>query len=239
MDWFPTMELRARIADITQKLIDAYHAQGPERGHAVALPPVDELVLTMLSQSTTDVNSWRGYQALRARFSSWEAVADAPEEEIEAAIRACGLSNRKAPRIKALLQRLRGEHGAVTLDFLRVMPPDEALACLMSFHGVGRKTASCVLLFSLGMPVMPVDTHILRVVKRLELISPDATADRAHDLLEALLPEEDYFAFHVNAIAHGRQTCTARTPACPRCPVLDLCPFARSSGTVPALQRPC
>jgi len=226
MDWFPTVELRTKIADITQRLIDAYHAPGPKRGHAAALPPVDELVLTMLSQSTTDVNSWRGFQALRARFPSWDAVADAPVEEIETAIHACGLSQQKAPRIKATLQRLREEHGSITLDFLAELPPDEALAYLMSFHGVGRKTASCVLLFSLGMPVMPVDTHILRVARRLQLIPDDATADQAHDLLEALLPEEAYYDFHVNTIAHGRQTCTARHPACPRCPVLALCPFA-------------
>jgi endonuclease-3 len=225
MDWFPTVELRAKSADITRRLIDAYHAPGPQRGHAAALPPVDELVLTMLSQSTTDVNSWRGFQALRDRFPSWDAVADAPEEEIEVAIRACGLSRRKAPRIKAILQRLRDEHGSVTLGFLARLPPDEALAYLLSFHGVGRKTASCVLLFSLDMPVMPVDTHILRVARRLRLIPEDADADRAHDLLEALLPEEDYYAFHVNAITHGRQTCTARNPACPRCPVRVLCPY--------------
>jgi len=239
MDWFPTLELRAKIADIMQKLIDAYHAQGPERGHAAALPPVDELVLTMLSQSTTDVNSWRGYRALRERFPSWDAVADAPEEEIELVIRACGLSRQKAPRIKAILRSLRDEHGAVTLDFLADLPPDEALACLMSFHGVGRKTASCVLLFSLGMPVMPVDTHILRIAKRLGLIPLDATADQAHDLLEALLPEEAYYAFHVNAIAHGRQTCTARAPACPRCPLLELCPFGLSIGDCPRPPASC
>ncbi|MHB0936245.1 MAG: endonuclease III domain-containing protein [Armatimonadota bacterium] len=226
MDWFPTMELRTKIADVTQRLIDAYHAPGPKRGHAASLPPVDELVLTMLSQSTTDVNSWRGFTALRERFSSWDAVADAPVEEIEAAIRACGLSRQKAPRIQAVLQRLREEHGRITLDFLAQKPPDEALAYLMSFHGVGRKTASCVLLFSLDMPVMPVDTHILRVARRLGLIPDEATADQAHDLLEALLPEEAYYVFHVNTITHGRQTCTARNPACPRCPVLELCPYA-------------
>jgi len=226
MDWFPTMELRTKIAKVTRCLVDAYHAPGPKRGHAAALPPVDELVLTMLSQSTTDVNSWRGYQALRERFPNWDAVADAPEEEVEAAIRACGLSRQKAPRIQAILQRLRDEHGAITLDFLASLPPDEALASLLSFHGVGRKTASCVLLFSLDMPVMPVDTHILRVTKRLELIPQDATADQAHDLLEALLPEEAYYEFHVNTITHGRQTCTARRPACPRCPLLNLCPYA-------------
>jgi endonuclease-3 len=107
------------------------------------------------------------------------------------------------------------------------MPPDEALAYLTSFHGVGRKTASCVLLFSLDMPAMPVDTHVLRVARRLDLIPQRGSADEAHDLLESLLPEELYMAFHVNVIAHGRQTCTARNPACERCPVLALCPYGQ------------
>ncbi|OPZ84969.1 MAG: Ultraviolet N-glycosylase/AP lyase [bacterium ADurb.Bin429] len=173
MDWFPTLELREKIAEVTRLLRDTYHAEGPRRGHAASVPPTDELVLTVLSQSTTDVNSWRGYQALRERYGGdWEKVADAPVAEIEEAIRPCGLSRQKAPRIKAILRRLREERGSVSLDFLAVMPPDEALEYLMSFHGVGRKTASCVLLFSLGMPAMPVDTHVHRVARRLALIPP-------------------------------------------------------------------
>jgi len=226
MDWFPTLELREKIAEVTRLLRDTYHAEGPRRGHAASVPPTDELVLTVLSQSTTDVNSWRGYQALRERYGGdWEKVADAPVAEIEEAIRPCGLSRQKAPRIKAILRRLREERGSVSLDFLAVMPPDEALEYLMSFHGVGRKTASCVLLFSLGMPAMPVDTHVHRVARRLALIPPTVSAEQAHDLLEALLPEDDYYDFHVNMITHGRQTCTARNPACERCPVLRLCPY--------------
>ncbi len=225
MDWFPTMELRQRIADITDLLIDAYHADKPMAVHGAPLPPVDELVLTYLSQSTTDVNSWRGFQALTARFPDWDAVADAPVEAVEEAIRPCGLAHQKAPRIQGALQRLRTEHGRITLDFLRDLPVDEARDYLLSFHGVGRKTASCVLLFSLGMPAMPVDTHVLRVARRLQLIPERATAEQAHDLLEALLPEERYYAFHVNMIAHGRLTCAAQRPACPRCPVRRLCPF--------------
>lgn len=229
MDWFPTMALREKIAEVTCCLREAYHAPGPRRGHAASVPPVDELVLTVLSQSTTDVNSWRGYEALLARYGGdWDAVADAPVGEIEEAIRPCGLSRQKAPRIKAILQRLREERGAITLDFLTAMPPDEALDYLMSFHGVGRKTASCVLLFSLNMPAMPVDTHVHRVARRLALIPPIASAEQAHAMLEALLPEDDYYDFHVNTITHGRQTCTARNPTCERCPVLHLCPYGQA-----------
>ncbi|HEY3379905.1 MAG TPA: hypothetical protein VGL77_20725, partial [Armatimonadota bacterium] len=114
-----------------------------------------------------------------------------------------------------------------SLDFLAELPPDQALAYLMSFHGVGRKTASCVLLFSLGLPAMPVDTHVLRIARRLALIPAQGSADVAHDLLESLLPEELYMPFHVNLIAHGRRTCTARHPACVRCPLLDMCGYGQ------------
>ncbi|MHB9132310.1 MAG: endonuclease III domain-containing protein [Armatimonadota bacterium] len=228
MDWFPTTTLRQKAAEIKIQLEATYHAEIRHRGgHASSLPPVDEVVLTFLSQSTTDVNSQRGYESLLARFPNWDAVADAPVGEIEEAIRACGLSRQKAPRIKALLQRIREERGSISLDFLKELPPDEALAYLMSFHGVGRKTASCVLLFSLGLPAMPVDTHVLRVSRRLALIPDTASAEVAHDLLEALVPEEDYLSFHVNMIAHGRRTCTARHPSCERCPIFTLCPYGQ------------
>lgn len=227
MDWYPTQALRDTARRITDIVAATYQVEAPERGHAVSLPAVDELVLTILSQSTTDVNSWRGYEALDARYPSWDAVADAPVEEIEALIRPCGLSRQKAPRIKAILQQIRTERGQLGLDFLTEMPPDEALAYLMAFPGVGRKTASCVLFFALGMPAMPVDTHVLRVSRRLALLPEKCDADTAHDLLEALLPEDLYGAFHLNIIAHGRRTCTARNPACAGCVLLELCPEGR------------
>lgn len=234
MDWFPTLILRDLALEVTRRLDATYHATGPTRGHGGAIPAVDELVLTFLSQSTTDVNSWRGYQALTTRYPSWQAVAEAPVSNVEEAIRPCGLSRQKAPRIQAALRRLRDERGEITLDFLADLPPDEALAYLMSFHGVGRKTASCVLLFSLGMPVMPVDTHVLRVTRRLALIPDRTSAEQAHDLLESLLPEEFYLPFHVNVIAHGRRTCTARTPLCEGCGLFDLCPVGRDRLAVDA-----
>ena len=239
MDWFPTLALQQKAREVAVRLEAVYQSVGPERGNFRRLPAVDELVLTLLSQSTSDVNSWRGYRALKERFPCWEAVAEAPVEEVERAIRSCGLSRQKAPRMQALLQRLRAERGAITLDFLTELPPDEALAYLMTFHGVGRKTASCVLLFSLEMPALPVDTHVLRVARRLELIPERGSADAAHVLLESLLPETCYLTFHVNVIAHGRQTCTARHPACTRCPLLDLCPWgARELGQGEAYKAP-
>lgn len=231
MDWFPTLALRRKALVVTERLAATYHATAPQRGEDGRLPALDELILTLLSQSTTDVNSWRGYQALRERFPSWDAVADAPLDAVEATIRVCGLSRRKAPRLQAILRRVRAERGQLSLDFLQTVPPDEALAYLQSFVGVGRKTASCVLLFSLGLPAMPVDTHVLRVTRRLALIPPCTSAEQAHDFLEALLPEEAYLLFHVNVIAHGRQTCTARHPACARCPLLDECAHGQAGMT--------
>ena len=233
MDWFPTVALQAKARLVTERLEAVYQVVGPERGNFRRLPAVDELVLTLLSQSTTDINSWRGYQALLARFPDWEAVAAAPLAAIEDTIRPCGLARQKAPRLKEILQRLRAEQGSITLDFLSEMPPDEALAYLMTLHGVGRKTASCVLLFSLEMAALPVDTHVWRVARRLGLLPDRGSADAAHALLESLLPEDYYLPFHVNVIAHGRRTCTARHPACARCPVLDLCPYGQTNIPTP------
>lgn len=222
------MDTLAELAMEVQRRLEAvYHATGPSRGHGCAsIPAVDELVLTFLSQATTDINSWRGYQALRAAYPTWEAVADAPMEIIEELIRPCGLSRQKAPRIIAALQRIRAEQGSITLDFLRDMPRADALEYLQSIKGVGRKTASCVLLFSLGVPALPVDTHVWRVAKRLGLITAKISAEAAHEILEGIVPEADYLTFHVNVIAHGKAICTARTPKCLACVLAEICPSA-------------
>ena len=213
--------------EITRRLSEVYHASEHDPGLARRMPAVDELVLTLLSQNTSDVNSWRGYEALCAHFADWDAVADASLEEVIAVIRRCGMAQQKAPRIQALLQRLRAEHGRITLDFLKEQSPSSAMDYLTSFHGVGRKTASCVMLFALDMPALPVDTHVLRVAKRLALIPQQCSADEAHDLLETLLPSSLYLEFHVNLIMHGRKICTARTPHCARCVLVDVCPTGR------------
>jgi len=223
------MSPRQRALEVTDRLQSIYHAEVSHfRAPGACLTPVDELILTVLSQSTTDTNSWRGFQHLRASFPSWDDVADAPLAEVEHAIHACGLAHQKAPRLQAILQRLRVEQGAITLDFLADRSPMEACDYLTSFHGVGRKTAACVLLFALGMPALPVDTHVLRLAWRLQFIPNGVTAARAHDLLEALLPPNAYLAFHLNIITHGRQVCHARHPACERCCLFDLCPFGQT-----------
>jgi endonuclease-3 len=217
----------ARIPEIIGRLDAAYGI--PEwRPHH---DPLSELVLTILSQNTSDGNSGRAFVRLMEAFPSWEAVVDAPLAELIVAIQPGGLAPTKAPRIQAVLRDIRERQGAFDLGFLAEMPLDEARAWLGSLHGVGPKTVACVLLFALGRPAMPVDTHVFRVAQRLALIPARAgqaamTAEKAHALLEAAVPESEYYAFHIGLIKHGRRTCTAQRPACDACVLRDLCPSA-------------
>jgi endonuclease-3 len=191
------------------------------------LPPLDELISTILSQNTNDLNRDRAFESLRARFSTWEAVRDAQAEAVVDAIRPAGLSNQKGPRIQAVLQAITAERGALDLEFLRRLPAADAKAWLRRFKGVGPKTAAIVMLFSLGHPAFPVDTHIYRVSGRLGLRPERITVEAAHDHLARLFPPRDYPAAHLNLIRLGREICLARKPACPRCPLNDLCPYPR------------
>jgi len=186
--------------------------------------PAPELVFTILSQHTSDLNSERAFTNLMATFRTLDAVANAPVEAIKQAIRMGGLAKTKAPRIKAVLQQIAGEIGSYDLSFLREMPLEEAKAWLKRLTGVGPKTAAIVLSFSLGMPAMPVDTHIFRVSRRLGLIGPKVTADQAHDILEPMVAPEQVFAFHVHLIRHGRQVCKAQRPRCDACVLAWGCP---------------
>jgi len=214
---------RPRALAVHRRLLGAYGE--PRWRHP--LPPVDELVSTILSQNTNDLNRDRAFEALRAAFPTWEAVRDAPTRAVVQAIRPAGLANQKGPRIRAVLQAITEEKGSLNLRFLRRMPPEQAMAWLMRFKGVGRKTASIVLLFSLGMPAFPVDTHIYRLSGRLGLRPERASLDQAHALLARTFPPETYYAAHLNLIRHGREICHARNPACPECVLRRLCPYGR------------
>src|SRR5919199_4324074 len=183
--------------------------------------PVGQLVGTILSQATTDVQSGRAYDALRRRFPAWEQVRDARVSDIERLIRPAGLSRQKAPRIKAALQLIASERGRIELNFLKKMPVEEAKRWLMSIHGIGPKTASIILLFSFGLPAFPVDTHIWRIAKRLGWISPKDSAEKAHEILGRAISPERYYPFHVNLIRFGREICIARMPRCEICPLTD------------------
>ncbi len=189
--------------------------------------PASELVYTILSQHTSDVNSGRAFQTLMERFGCLPAVADAPESEIEDSIRAGGLARVKAPRIKAVLRQVFDEVGSYDLSFLAEMPLEEAKAWLKRLPGIGPKTAAIILCFSLGMPAMPVDTHIYRVSKRLGMIGAKINAEKAHDILEAMVPPDDVFAFHLYLIRHGRQVCKALRPRCEACVLSEGCPSRR------------
>ena len=188
------------------------------------LDPLDELILTILSQNTNDTNRDRAWCELRRRFSDWSAVLAASRAELEAAIRVAGLANRKAMAIHGVLDRLREEVGEPSLAHLERMGDAEALDYLSSFKGVGVKTAACVLCFSLRRPVMPVDTHVHRVGCRLGLVPAKGDALAAHRVLNETVPSELRFSLHVQLIRHGRAVCTARRPACGGCVLADDCP---------------
>jgi endonuclease-3 len=216
-----TADPRAKALQVHSRLLAAYgDLEAPSDRD-----PVHALVLTILSQNTNDRLRDIAFDRLRQAFGTWEEVRDAPVDEIGRAIQVAGLWQQKAARIKEVLQRITDERGTLTLDFLRGMPLDEARQYLLSFNGVGPKTAAIILLFTLDMPAFPVDTHVHRVARRLGLI-PDATSrEKAHDLLEALLPPEIYYPFHINLIRHGRATCDARRPRCEACGLQDLCAY--------------
>jgi endonuclease-3 len=186
------------------------------------------LILTVLSQNTADTNSGRAFNAMVRKYYSWRAVCEAPPEELIETVRPGGLAPQKGPRIQAILKAVFERSPDGDLSFLRALPLEEARSWLRSLPGVGPKTAACVLLFSLGRPALPVDTHVERVATRLGLIAEKTTPEQAHEQLEALVCPEDYYPFHMLLIKHGRRTCEARRPKCSRCPLVE-CP-AREEG---------
>ena len=219
----PTMS-PARIAQAVELMAREYGPFEAER----RLPPADEMVFTILSQHTSDVNSGRAYNRLMGRFGTLEAVAQADVAAIEEAIAPGGLAKVKAPRIKEVLGKvLELNGGSLDLSFLREMPLAEAKAWLRQLPGIGPKSTGIILNFSLGMPAMAVDTHIYRVCRRLRAIDASTSADKAHDVMEAKVPPGEVFNFHVAFINHGRRVCKAQRPLCGQCVVGGLCPSRR------------
>lgn len=214
-------DLKTRALEVHQRLLEVY-------GEPIwrnPLPAIDELVSTILSQNTNDLNRDRAFNSLRAKFPTWEAVRDANVEAVIAAIRLAGLANQKGPRIQQVLQAITAERGSLDLSFLADLSMDKARAWLTKFNGVGPKTAAIVLCFSLNMPAFPVDTHIYRVTGRIGLRPERMTVEQAHPYLEGIFPPETYYAAHLNLIRLGRETCDARKPLCGKCPIRDLCDF--------------
>jgi len=214
-------DLKTRAIKIHQTLLTSF-------GEPIwrnPLPAIDELVSTILSQNTNDVNRDRAFEALRAKFPTWEAVRDAKEEDVINAIRPAGLANQKGPRMQQVLRAITEERGALDLQFLADMPIEESRAWLTKFNGVGPKTAAIVLCFSLGIPAFPVDTHVYRVTGRLGIRPEKMNVEQAHPYLESVFPPETYYAAHLNFIRLGREICHARKPNCPQCPVNKLCEY--------------
>lgn len=218
---FAIGEKAAKVKAIHQALLEGY-------GHRLWRPrldPLSELIYTILSQNTSDVNRDRAYERLRRRFPTWERVRNAQAEKIAEAIRPGGLANIKAPRIKGILRTITERRGELSLDFICQMEIEEAKEWLGSLAGVGPKTTACVLLFGCGRPAFPVDTHVYRVSKRLGLISQKASTQEAQKILEDILSPQDYYAFHLNLIAHGREVCQARRPRCEICLLAPHCDY--------------
>jgi len=211
---------------IRQRLIDAFGM--PEWREP--LPPVDELVSTILSQNTNDDNRDVAFNQLKMAFPDWESVAAANTEEVIDAIRTAGLANQKGPRIQGALKEIKVHNGGkIDLEFLREMPHEEARNWLMSIKGVGPKTAAIVLLFSMGIPAFPVDTHIYRVTGRIGVRPKILNVEKTHDYLEDCIPEDIYYDLHLNLIRLGREVCGARKWHCYRCPIEDLCAFDKKN----------
>ena len=218
MDW--KRPPKRRVGAIRDRLREMYGQPLNEpHGH-----PIAELIKTVLSQHTNDRNRDRAFAALRERFPEWEEVRDAPVGAVEEAIRPGGLGKQKAPRIQAILEQL-GEQP--DLDWTETAPPAESMAYLDSLPGVGRKTAACVLMFSWGIPEIPVDVHVHRVGGRLGLFPEKASFERAHDEMQAVVDPEDAYELHMNVIRHGREVCRPK-PRCGECELRRMCPWYRA-----------
>jgi endonuclease-3 len=190
--------------------------------------PLDELVLTLLSQNTNDRNRDRAYAELRRRWPRWEGVIAAAPGEVEDAIRSGGLARQKSLRLPAELKEIEAREGRLDLSRLCTLPLAEALKYLYSFKGVGEKTAAIVMLFACGRPVFPVDTHVFRVAGRVGLLPAGATVKAAHTLMQEVVREDAMYRFHLNLIEHGRKTCHPRKPECGRCCLRSRCPTSRA-----------
>lgn len=219
------MNLRECALEVNHRLLNLYG----EPSWRNPLPILDELISTILSQNTNDINRDRAFNQLKKRFGTWENVRDAEVEVVVEAIRSAGLSNQKGPRIQKILREITAEKGSLNLDFLKDLSDDEAWDWLEKFNGVGPKTASIVLLFSLDKAALPVDTHIQRVTGRIGLRPEKMSNEKAHRYLAGIFPPETYKAVHLNIIRLGREVCHPRRPACEICVLQSLCDYYQKS----------
>ncbi len=217
--------LRKKTAEVCKRLIENYGTIIVQRN----LKPIDELVLTILSQNTNDTNMLRAYASLKAAYPTWEEVLKVSEEDLGQAIRSSGFFRVKAQRIKATLSEILERVGKLDLSHLEHMSVKDATDWLTSLHGVGPKTAAIVLLFCFGMATLPVDTHVWRLSKRIGLIPPETSREKAQVLLEEIVSNDCIYSMNHNLIKHGREVCLARTPHCSECFLQDLCDYFRQT----------
>jgi endonuclease III len=221
------------VARVLEEKPVGYIIQNLERAYGVpenkwtGWDVLDMLVSVILSQATSDANSDRTYDALKARFPTWDAALRARESTIAGAIRLGGLANQKAAVIRALLRQIKERRGSLDLSFLRELPAEEAAQYLSGFRGVGPKTVACTLLFACGKDIFPLDTHIFRILRRVGLIPAKCSDEFAHRVMNRVVPAGKFYSFHVNLIRHGRKLCRPRDPSCERCPIVEYCDYGR------------
>jgi endonuclease-3 len=220
-EFHPDQEQRPKAQSVHQILLRFYGLPFWRK----PLTPLDELVSTILSQNTNDQNRDKAFQSLKKAFPSWEKVRDAPQEDVINVIRSAGLANQKGARMQSILQQITIERGNLNLTFLAEQPAEKARQWLLRFKGVGPKTASIVMQFSLNHPAFPVDTHIYRVSGRLGLRPQKMNVEKTHELMEKLFDPNQYSTAHLNIIRLGREICLARKPKCPDCPLQDNCTY--------------
>ena len=218
--------------DYTDKPIH-YIVQNLERAYGVpenkrSSDPLDMLIKIILSQATSDTNSHRTFAELKKRFPYWDAALRARTSTIADTIRSGGLANQKAQVIKELLRQINEEHGTLDLSFLHDFDEEAASAYLKQFRGIGPKTIACTLLFACRKEVFPLDTHIFRVLRRVGLIPQKCTDQRAHEIMNRIVPKGKFYSFHVNLIRHGRALCRPREPLCERCPIVEYCDYGQT-----------
>lgn len=221
------VEAPESLTYVIQNLKAVYGVPEGERG----LDPLDVLIETILSQSTTNANSHRAFASLKQKFPTWEAARRARVTSIEAAIRSGGLAKQKSARIKQLLNEIYERRGSLDLGFLRTAPLDVAVAFLSSFKGVGPKTVACTLLFACDRPIFPIDTHIFRIARRLALIPERCSDEEAHRVMTGMIPPGRYYEVHVNLIRHGRRVCRPQNPACGQCCLVEYCRYYEQAAS--------
>lgn len=230
----PSTAVEEWVARVVEEKPVGYVVQNLERAYGVPVNKwagwdvLDMLVSVILSQATSDANSDRTYDALKARFPAWDSVLRAREKTLADTIRLGGLANQKARVIRDLLRQIKERHGSLDLSFLRSMPAAEAVRYLAQFRGVGPKTAACTLLFACGAEVFPLDTHIFRILRRVGLIPPKCSDEFAHEVMNRVVPAGKFYSFHVNLIRHGRALCRPRDPLCERCPIVEYCDYGQT-----------